>query len=284
MLDREEYIEQSHLFRALAERLEEGIAVPESLVSIGQEVLATSKLPMAIDYLVAELKLVGTLSTAMARMPHYFTRFQTFIMAQAEREEGRFDMRTALALLSREAGYRAEGASPQGLFFYRFESLSRNRLDYGHGLVAVADDDLFDGEWKQWIHTVARQVGFIDLADLVAVRSPEYWRLEKREALLAGREDTGPDRIILFGEREGRIARATRGKEPIFFFSALQRQLGYPAVPKPAALVPSAETPAMLARRLDRLEMRIKLLEEEARGGIDLSRFDPKNFRPEQGT
>ena len=40
----------------------------------------------------------------------------------------------------------------------------------------------------------------------------------------------------------------------------------------------------MLARRLDRLEMRIKLLEEEARGGIDLSRFDPKNFRPEQGT
>ena len=141
MLDREEYIEQSHLFRALAERLEEGIAVQESLVSIGQEVLATSKLPMAIDYLVAELKLVGTLSTAMARMPHYFTRFQTFIMAQAEREEGRFDMRTALALLSREAGYRAEGASPQGLFFYRFESLSRNRLDYGHGLVAVADDD-----------------------------------------------------------------------------------------------------------------------------------------------
>jgi hypothetical protein len=131
---------------------------------------------------------------------------------------------------------------------------------------------------------VARQVGFIDLADLVSVRSPEYWRLEKREALLAGREDTGPDRIILFGEREGRIARATRGKEPIFFFSALQRQLGYPAVPKPAALVPSAETPAMLARRLDRLEMRIKLLEEEARGGIDLSRFDPKNFRPEQGT
>ena len=284
MLDREEYIEQSHLFRTLAERLEEGIAVQESLVSIGQEVLATSKLPMAIDYLVAELKLVGTLSTAMARMSHYFTSFQTFIMAQAEREEGRFDMRTALALLAREAGYRAEGASPQGLFFYRFESLSRNRLDYGHGLVAVADDDLFDGEWKQWIHTVARQVGFIDLADLVAVRSPEYWRLEKREALLAGREDTGPDRIILFGEREGRIARATRGKEPIFFFSALQRQLGYPAVPKPAALIPSAETPAMLARRLDRLEMRIKLLEEEARGGIDLSRFDPKNFRPEQGT
>jgi len=26
--------------------------------------------------------------------------------------------------------------------------------------------------------------------------------------------------------------------------------------------------------------MRVKLLEEESRGGIDLSRFDPKNFLP----
>jgi hypothetical protein len=35
----------------------------------------------------------------------------------------------------------------------------------------------------------------------------------------------------------------------------------------------------MMARRLERLEMRMKLLEEESRGGIDLSRFDPKNPR-----
>jgi hypothetical protein len=34
----------------------------------------------------------------------------------------------------------------------------------------------------------------------------------------------------------------------------------------------------MMARRIERLEFRVKLLEEEARGGIDLSRFDPKNF------
>jgi hypothetical protein len=43
-------------------------------------------------------------------------------------------------------------------------------------------------------------------------------------------------------------------------------------------VAPSAESPALLARRLERLEMRVKLLEEESRGGIDLSRFDPKNF------
>jgi hypothetical protein len=280
MLDREEYIEQAYLFRSFGERIVAGIAAQEALVAIGQEVLATSKLPMALDYLVGELKLVGTLSTAMTRLPHYFTAFQTFVITQAEQEGGRFDMRTALAMLEREATYRAEAASPQGLFLYRFECLSRNRLDYGHGLTAVAHDDIFSPEWRTWIGTVARQVGLIDLADLVYVRSPEYWRLEKREAMLAGGPVPEPDRTILFGDKEGRIARANRGKDPLFFFAALQRQLGYPSVPRPAPAVPAAETPALLARRIERLEMRVKLLEEESRGGIDLSRFDPKNFAP----
>jgi len=278
MLDREEYIEQAHLFRSFAERIVGGIAAQEALAAIGQEVLATSKLPMAIDYLVAELKLVGTLSTAMARLPHYFTAFQTFVMRQAEAEGGRFDMRTGLAILEREAGYRAEAATPQGLFLYRFECLSRNRLDYAHGLEAVADDDMFDAAWREWIRTVARQVGLIDLADLVFVRSPEYWRLERRDAVMADRPPPEPDRVILFGEKEGRIARANRGKDPLFFFAALQRQLGYPIVPRVVPLAPGAESPALLARRLERLEMRVKLLEEESRGGIDLARFDPKNF------
>ncbi len=279
MLDREEYIEQAYLFRSFGERIAAGIAAQEALAEIGEEVLATSKLPLAIGYLVGELKLVGTLSTALARLPHYFTAFQTFVIAKAEEEGGRFDIRTALAMLEREAAYRGEGATPQGLFFYRFECLSRNRLDYAHGLAAVADDDIFDADWKSWIATVARQVGLIDLADLVFVRSPEYWRLEKRDALLAGRDGGEPDRPILFGAKEGRIARANRGKDPLFFFAALQRQLGYPAIPRVKTAAPSAESPALLARRLERLEMRVKLLEEEGRGGIDLSRFDPKNFR-----
>ena len=279
MLDREEYIEQAYLFRSFGERIVAGIAAQEALAAIGQEVLATSKLPLAIGYLVSELKLVGTLSTALARLPHYFTAFQTFVIAAAEDEGGRFDIRTALAMLEREAAYRADGASPQGLFFYRFECLSRNRLDYGRGLSAVASDDIFDADWKSWIEMVSRQVGLIDLADLVFVRSPEYWRLEKREALLAGKQEPEPDRRILFGEKEGRIARANRGKDPLFFFAALQRQLGYPSVPRVKPATPSEESPAMLARRLERLEMRIKLLEEENRNGIDLSRFDPKNFQ-----
>ena len=278
MLDREEYIEQAYLFRSFGERIMAGIAAQEALAAIGEEVLATSKLPLAIGYLVGELKLVGTLSTALARLPHYFTAFQTFVIAKAEEEGGRFDIRTALSILEREATYRGEGASPQGLFFYRFECLSRNRLDYAHGLAAVADDDIFNADWKDWIRMVARQVGLIDLADLVFVRSPEYWRLEKRDALLASRDGGDPDRPILFGAKEWRIARANRGKDPLFFFAALQRQLGYPSIPRVKSVAPSAESPALLARRLERLEMRMKLLEEEGRGGIDLSRFDPKNF------
>ena len=280
MLDREEYIEQAYLFRSFVERITAGIAAQEALAAIGEEVLATSKLPLAIGYLVGELKLVGTLSTALARLPHYFTAFQTFVIERAEEEGGRFDIRTALAMLEREATYRGEGATPQGLFFYRFECLSRNRLDYAHGLAAVADDDIFDADWKAWIGMVARQVGLIDLADLVFVRSPEYWRLEKRNALLAGRDGGEPDRVILFGAKEGRIARANRGKEPLFFFAALQRQLGYPSIPRIKQAVSATESPALLARRLERLEMRVKLLEEESRGGINLARFDPKNFPP----
>ena len=52
MLDREEYIEQAYLFRTLGERMRDGAATQEALVSLGHEVLATTKLPLAIDYLV----------------------------------------------------------------------------------------------------------------------------------------------------------------------------------------------------------------------------------------
>ena len=276
MLDREEYVEQAHLFRSLAERIGAGFATQEALRAIGEEVLATTKLPLAIDYLVTELRAVGTLSTAMARLAHYFTPFQTFVMREAEQEGGRFDMRTGLAVLEREATYRAEGASPQGLFFYRFECLSRNRLDYIHGLTAVADDGIFSPEWQAWIGMVSRQVGLVDLADLVYVRSLESRRQGRHGA--AAEPPTDDDPPILFGAAEGRIARANRGKDPLFLFAALQRQLGYPLPPRPAPVTPTADTPAALARRMERLEMRIKLLEEEARGGIDLSRFDPKRF------
>ena len=64
MLAREEYIEQSYLFRTLGERMLDGVATQEALKSLGQEILATTKLPLAIDYLVSDLKLTGTIAPA----------------------------------------------------------------------------------------------------------------------------------------------------------------------------------------------------------------------------
>ena len=176
MLDREEYIEQAHFFTMLAERNQTGTSTQDLLGMVREEILSTTKLPMAIDYLTGELKLLGQFHTAMARLSHYFTPFQTFVVGEAERDMGRFDMLLALTILAREAKYRAEGATAQGIFLYEFESLARNRLGYDHGLAAVAGDPIFDVAWREWIMLVRHQVGLVDFADLIYVRSEHYFR------------------------------------------------------------------------------------------------------------
>ncbi|MES1213341.1 MAG: hypothetical protein ABUL64_02030, partial [Singulisphaera sp.] len=109
MLDREEYIEQAYFFRVLAERAEQKMATQDLLKSVREEILATTKLPLAIDFLASELTLIGVFGPAMARLSHYFTPFQTFVVEAAENERGKFDFAVALAILEREALYRAEG-------------------------------------------------------------------------------------------------------------------------------------------------------------------------------
>ena len=98
MLNREEYVEQEFFFHAMRERMND-FATQELLRSLVHEVLSTTRLPMAVDYMATEMFHKGKMSSAMARMPHYFTPYQTFIMAEAEREEGRFDFRVALEIL-----------------------------------------------------------------------------------------------------------------------------------------------------------------------------------------
>src|SRR4029078_8999850 len=121
---------------------------------------------------------------------------------------------------------------------------------------------------------------------VVYVHSEYYWqRAEKKSGQGNPRlaDESEPERaglsvspegaVVLFGEREGRIALANRKKDPLFLFSSLHRQLGYPEVPrmKPAdkeqALLPH------LARRLEQLESRLKLIEDEQRGGLDITQF-----------
>lgn len=269
MLDREEYVEQAYFFRALLERMEENTSVQVLLVAIREEILATTNLPKAIDFLCSELKHSGAMSRAMIQLPHYFTPYQSFVVGEAEREEGRFDFRTALEILGREATFRAAGATPQSIFVYEFEAVARNRLGYDKGLEAMSRDTLFDEAWKEWILTVRRQIGLVDFADLLYVRSEHYHKQRRAQGL----DVDGPEKPILFGEKEGRIALAHRRKDPLLFFAALQRHLNYPTVPRPARPDEQKHVLPLLIRRVERLEQRLKLVEEEQRGGIDLSRF-----------
>jgi hypothetical protein len=269
MLDREEYIEQAYFFKSLGERLPQNQPLQELLSSIKDEVLATTKLPLALDFMLAELKHTGNIHSAMARLPHYFTPYQTYLVEAAEDDRSRFDMRVAVEVLRFEAWYKGNGASVQGLFFYQFEVLSRNRLRYDRGLTALAKDSAYNADWKEFIRNTQMQLGLLELADLVYVRGEEYQRRRQQGV----ESDTTPELSVLFGEKEGRIALANRHKEPLFLFQALQRQLGYPSVPRPTPPDTTPELIPQLLRRLERLEVRLKLIEEEQQGGIDITKF-----------
>jgi hypothetical protein len=281
-LPREEYVEQQHLFTVLGERLRENNPAQEILGLVREEILATTKLPMAVDFMAAELRHLGAFSTAMERLQHYFTPFQCFVMGEAEDDTRRFDLRVGLEILAREAEYRARGATRQGLFLYQLEVLSRNRLGYDAGLEAVARDPAYDEGWRTWILTVRRQIGIVDLADLIFVRSEFY---HERAAVQGGGASaevlaaaaTSEGFPPLFGRQEGRIAWANRGKDSLLLFAALHRQLGYPEAPKPRPEDPEQRLLPSLARRVEQLESRLKLVEEEQRGGINLEKFYAAN-------
>ena len=121
VLEREEYIEQAYFFRVLRERLANGMASQDVLQRIDQEILSTTRLPYAVQFLSAELKHTGLLSSGFARLSHYFTPYQAFVARGAELETIRFPMDSALLVLQREAEYRVQQPQPAGLFVYQFE-------------------------------------------------------------------------------------------------------------------------------------------------------------------
>ena len=269
MLNSEEYIEQAYLFQALHERLPEDVPIQSVLEQVREETLSTTRLPMAVDYLLAELRHSGTMAPAMRQLNHYFTPFQTYLIDESENERGRFDVRLAVQILRCEAEYRAKEFSRQGLFLFQFESLCRNRLQYDSGLLAISEDPAYDRDWKEWILVVRHQVGIIDFADMLYVRSQHYFDRQQE----GGGGATNPANPILFGVREGKIALANRQKDPLFLFAALQRQLNYPEVPQPKPFDNAPLQIVQMSRRLEQLAQRLKLVEEEQRSGIDLSRF-----------
>ena len=263
MLDRDEYVEQVFFFSAFRERVETDVPAQDALAVLRTEVLAATKLPMAIDVMLIEVRHSGLISPAMSQLKHYFTPFQTYVIQKSEEPGGKFDFRVALQILENEAKYRSESPTPQGLFFYEFEALCRNKLGYEDGLAAISHDPVFDESWRNWILSLHDDLGAIDFAEMIFQRSE-----------FCVQKPTGP---LLFSEREGRIAHATIGRDPTYLFSALSRHLSYPEVPRQKRVVEEENLIPQLKRRIELLENRLILLEEELRGGINLNRYYVKD-------
>jgi hypothetical protein len=207
----------------------------------------------------------------LARLSHYFAPVQTYIIDRAEDDSSRLDFGIALHILEREAEFRSQSKhlEPAALFIYQFECLARNRLGYDAGMVAIAADPAYDDSWKSWINRCRFELGTTDFSDLVYARSElnvQELRQKKRDP------HYNPSQPPLFSHQAGRIARANRGKDPLFMFAALQRQLGYPSVPRPRPPARTAISPE-LEVRLQRLEGRLSLVEQEQKGELDLSKF-----------
>lgn len=294
MLAREEYIEQAYFFRTFRERLKEDLPTQEILQALQDELLASTRLPMAVNHLRTELLHSGVIFTGMRQLGHYFTSFQAFVMEQAEQEGSRFDHWLALEILEREADYKSKESLASGLFVFQFESLARNRLGYDRGLDAIAGDPIYNEAWKIWIKRLRALLGTVDFADLLYHRSELAAKNREKQAAqkasiqqLSQPEESGTEAAdvnsktsrapqgeeILFSEAAGRIAKANHGKDPLYLFAALQRQLGYPAVPRPQRALKLAQTHPELEMRLSRLEQRLQLMEAEQSGKLDLKEF-----------
>lgn len=270
-LGREEYIEQAYFYRVFRERLAESVTAQEILASVREEILATTRLPLAIDFLAGELQLHGRMARGMKRLTHYFTPFQAFIFERAEDEESKFDLRVALHILEMEAEYKsAEQVTTAALFIFQFECIARNRLGYDYGMVAISEDPQYDDDWSDWIRKIRFQLGTVDFSDLIYLRS--QFRVEEFRRR-PGKEDYQPSYPVLFGLPEGRIAKANFGKDPLYMFAALQRQLGYPTVPKPKPLRIGPLYEPHVDLRFQRLENRLQLVEQELKGNVDLNQF-----------
>ncbi len=275
-LDREEYIEQTYFFRNYRERLEDDIPSQVVLATIYEEILATTNLPMAIDFLKGELLLTGRISDGMGKLSHYFTPFQTFILKNAEDDKSKFEQKMGLKILEREAEYRSETPSSAGLFIYQFECIARNRLGYHAGLDAMSKDTMYNADWSAWIQNLKIQLGAVDFADLLYFRSQHFVDEKRRQP---GNEQFVPRNPILFSKQDGRIAKANHNREPLYMFAALQRQLGYPNVPRPTPQTAKSLFHPALEARLHKIESKLHLIDAELKGGLDLNQFivkDPK--------
>lgn len=267
-MNHEEYVEQEYFFRCFRERVADGRSAQEVLAGLTEELLSATRLPMAVEFVLAELKHAGELGAAFARLPHYFTPFQAYVVSQAEAEGARFPMELALEILELEAKYRAGSPTRAGLFVYQFEAVSRNRLGYLQALARIGQDDFYDDAWRGFIQWVRRELGAREFSELLFARSLHHVQVRRRSD-----PDYEPPVPVLFGEKEGKIAAANRGKDPIYLFATLQRQLNYPVVPRPTPGQRTSEWLHEIASRLQFVEARIANLEATLTNSLDLTKY-----------
>ena len=87
ILDREEYVEQAYFFRIFRDRMAENMPAQEVLSHVHQEILSTTRLPMAVEFLATDIKHTGLLASGFERLTHYFSPFQAFVVRQAEEDK-----------------------------------------------------------------------------------------------------------------------------------------------------------------------------------------------------
>ena len=274
-LDREEYIEQAYCFRTFRERLDDNTPAQEILRSLSEELLATTNLPKAVDFLRGEILHAGRISPGMARLSHYFTPFQTFVMSRAEEERSRFDQKTALLALERLAEYLAGMPTPAGLFIYQFECIARNRLGYDRGMKAIADDPFYDKTWRDWILKARLRLGTTDFGQLIYYRSEQYLA-ERRKRTPAYK----PSYPILFSVQEDGSPRPTGGRIRCTCSPRCSGKSAIPRAPRLRAKEPGPIIHPALEQRLQRIETRLKILDSEVKGEFDLSEYYVKPEAP----
>ena len=273
--DRDECIEQAYFYRVFRDRLSANMPAQNVLARLPEELLSSTRLPTAVQFLATEMRHSGLLSNGYARLAHYFTPFQAFVVRQAERDNHKFTMGEALLVLEREATYKAGRPTHAGLFVYQFEAIARNRLGYDEGLAAIEKDPFYPKAWADYADMVRRQVGVIDFADLVYLRSEAYVAYKRRTE-----PDYVPSVPPLFGEKDGKIAAASRGRDPLFLFAALQRQLDYPEVPRPRPRDDLSSKLLTIEAKFREMEARMRMLESEVRGTFDPTQFGkPEMFK-----
>ena len=156
VLDREEYVEQAYFFRAFRERLADNLPAQDILARVHEELLSSTRLPYAMQFLAAELKHTGLLASGFAKLPHYFTAFQAFVVRQAEEEKSRFPMATALLVLEREAAYRAEKPDHgRGCSSTSSRRSPATASATSTGWTAMAADPFYDADWRAYFDIAA---------------------------------------------------------------------------------------------------------------------------------